>query len=361
MTVLQNKYNEAQLPSEKTQSATSGFPGISDPNTMGKLLMIYPYNQIPGVTPIELKFAPGAIKSGTTDVWAQGKKKLFQLDASVSNMFFRDMVAVLGYVDHPQNVNALHLEVISKFVDGLPAPAFPFQIDSIQQGLGKIAFEKARCAACHIPNQHSLSQNESPRVFQMGLSPNRYLAQNSIQMGAAAFASILGICKNVQNSKMTISIGEHSIFPCDPQFDFKSIIKVWPEGSQGYLANPLDGVWAKAPYLQNSSVPTLWHLLGKAGKESLRPAKFLIGSLDYDTTIMGWEWETAKESVLKINSPALSTYDTQLDGFSNRGHESLDENWVDPSNGESFKLSWDIESESERNELLALMEYLKSL
>ncbi len=29
----------------------------------------------------------------------------------------------------------------------------------------------------------------------------------------------------------------------------------------GYVAPPLDGIWATAPYLHNGSVPTLWHLL----------------------------------------------------------------------------------------------------
>src|SRR5688500_19819908 len=29
----------------------------------------------------------------------------------------------------------------------------------------------------------------------------------------------------------------------------------------GYVAPPLDGVWASAPYFHNGSVPTLWHVL----------------------------------------------------------------------------------------------------
>ena len=31
--------------------------------------------------------------------------------------------------------------------------------------------------------------------------------------------------------------------------------------TRGYVAPPLDGIWASAPYLHNGSVPTLWHLL----------------------------------------------------------------------------------------------------
>jgi len=29
----------------------------------------------------------------------------------------------------------------------------------------------------------------------------------------------------------------------------------------GYVAPPLDGIWASAPYLHNGSIPTIWHLL----------------------------------------------------------------------------------------------------
>lgn len=33
------------------------------------------------------------------------------------------------------------------------------------------------------------------------------------------------------------------------------------DAPEGYVAPPLDGIWASAPYLHNGSVPTLWHLL----------------------------------------------------------------------------------------------------
>ena len=29
----------------------------------------------------------------------------------------------------------------------------------------------------------------------------------------------------------------------------------------GYVAPPLDGIWASGPYFHNGSVPTLWHVL----------------------------------------------------------------------------------------------------
>src|SRR6185295_5791806 len=32
----------------------------------------------------------------------------------------------------------------------------------------------------------------------------------------------------------------------------------------GYVAPPLDGIWASSPYFHNGSVPTLWHVLHSA-------------------------------------------------------------------------------------------------
>ena len=54
----------------------------------------------------------------------------------------------------------------------------------------------------------------------------------------------------------------------------------------GYVAPPLDGVWATAPYLHNGSVPTLAALLDSR----LRQPRFGIGrgDDDYDLGLVGW-------------------------------------------------------------------------
>jgi hypothetical protein len=45
--------------------------------------------------------------------------------------------------------------------------------------------------------------------------------------------------------------------------------------TNGYANLPLDGVWLRAPYLHNGSVPTLWDLLSPA---ATRPASYYRGS-----------------------------------------------------------------------------------
>jgi hypothetical protein len=65
-----------------------------------------------------------------------------------------------------------------------------------------------------------------------------------------------------------------------PPFKFDAYRK-----TNGYANTPLDGVWARAPYLHNGSVPTLWDLLMPVEK---RPAEFYSGYDVYDPKNVGF-------------------------------------------------------------------------
>ena len=80
--------------------------------------------------------------------------------------------------------------------------------------------------------------------------------------------------------------------------------------TDGYANMPLDGVWLRAPYLHNGSVPTLRALLFPEE----RPATFFRGYDVYDWQRVGFVAdgpEAAKEGVI---------FDTRLRGNSNAGH-----------------------------------------
>ncbi len=53
----------------------------------------------------------------------------------------------------------------------------------------------------------------------------------------------------------------------------------------GYIARPLNGIWATAPYLHNGSVPTLYDLLLPAEQ---RPRTFYTGSNEFDPVKVGY-------------------------------------------------------------------------
>lgn len=118
---------------------------------------------------------------------------------------------------------------------------------------------------------------------------------------------------------------------------------------QGYVAEVLDGVWARAPYLHNGSVPTLYHLLVPAS----RPEQFLRGAIQYDTAKVGYVWDPAVTGLVADTSPTLTIYDTRKDGHAGTGH---DRNLV--VDGKLRRLDWSGPQYADA--LKDLIEYLKT-
>lgn len=81
----------------------------------------------------------------------------------------------------------------------------------------------------------------------------------------------------------------------------------------GYANAPLDGVWLRAPYLHNGSVPTLRDLLEPA---DARPKAFYRGDDVYDGSRMGFVHDQPQR-----DGRRFFLYDTRLPGNSNAGHE----------------------------------------
>ena len=102
--------------------------------------------------------------------------------------------------------------------------------------------------------------------------------------------------------------------------------------SKGYVAVPLDGVWARAPYLHNGSVPTLWDLL------------------------------EVPENRPKIFYRAYDVYDQQKAGFVSSGPDAEREGWrfdvgVVGNSNEGHLWGTALTPEEKK----ALIEYLKTL
>jgi hypothetical protein len=108
---------------------------------------------------------------------------------------------------------------------------------------------------------------------------------------------------------------------------------VWRATGQ-YLARPLKGVWATAPYLHNGSVPTLYDLL----HPDRRTARFAVGNREFDPVKIGYRDD------LDATGPNVWIYDTTQPGNSNIGHS-----------GDAFGTSLPEDQKS------ALLEYLKKL
>ncbi len=93
-------------------------------------------------------------------------------------------------------------------------------------------------------------------------------------------------------------------------FGFKSFQKV-----EGYLAEPLDGLWLTGPYLHNGSVPTVADLLEPA---AARPKAFVRGITVLDSEKIGF---VAPACVPGAKLDEGYCYDTSEAGNSPEGHE----------------------------------------
>jgi cytochrome c5 len=111
------------------------------------------------------------------------------------------------------------------------------------------------------------------------------------------------------------------------------------EQPTGYVAPPLDGVWASAPYFHNGSVPTLWHVL----HPDQRPKVWLRSEDGYDTARVGLEVKEFAElpGEAKSADDKRKYFNTALPGKSAAGH--------------------DFPNALSEDERTALLEYLKSL
>ena len=107
---------------------------------------------------------------------------------------------------------------------------------------------------------------------------------------------------------------------------------------QGYMAPPLDGIWASPPYFHNGSVPTLWHVL----HPEQRPTVWTRASIEMDQARVG----------LKVDS-----MDEIPDGTTTRARRQFfnTRDFGKSASGHDFP---NVLSEEER---AAVLEYLKTL
>jgi hypothetical protein len=104
------------------------------------------------------------------------------------------------------------------------------------------------------------------------------------------------------------------------------------KASIGYVAQPLDGIWSRYPYLHNRSVPNLCELLKPA---SDRVTRYYVGTTenvatDFDRECVGYP--TTSVPATWVARERL--FDTRLEGLSNTGHEIF----VDASDAEKRDL-----------------------
>jgi hypothetical protein len=256
----------------------------------------------------------------------------------------------------PRMVNVRIHEPLNPFIDHLPPPPYPFaSVDLGRAKEGKVLF-KASCAECHMPRNQTIYPVATLRV-----DPNRTLVNSSVsRYGLAALVTEACTIFGLNNQ------GKPGADWCVPQGDWQARLDEYfrdtprrvAEGTNGYKADALHGVWAQAPYLHNGSVPTLAHLVCAA----TRPVRFLRGNVHYDEALVGFEWADRPATRYSANDSILvKEYDTTIPGKANTGHTFGGDLCPDTSDLDPVANRKEIESRVLSSKVGALLAYLKTL
>jgi hypothetical protein len=182
---------------------------------------------------------------------------------------------------------------VRAYLLSLEPPAWPHALDEAKAEAGRLVFERT-CAHCH--GSYSAAGDTYPNLI---VALDEVGTDSTMALGAGQFAA-------------------HYIDWFNGSF-FGELAFLAP--APGYVAPPLDGIWATAPYLHNGSVPTLRALLDS----STRP-RFFVRSFDprdYNVADVGWNYRVLERGQDGPPNPGISDkeiYDTTQLGYGNAGH-----------------------------------------
>ena len=178
---------------------------------------------------------------------------------------------------------------IMAFLKAYRPQPYPGPADPDQASAGAIVYAR-QCASCHGDYRATDGR------FELARFPNWIGDVGTDRLRAAAFDRALaeGVSRTVYRDRIAAAAG------------------------RGYVAPPLTGIWASAPYLHNGSVPTLAALLSPA----TRPARFQVGghALDFEQVGLRLAPDGAyPQGYRPFAQPAW--FDTRAPGRGNGGHD----------------------------------------
>lgn len=238
----------------------------------------------------QLPITSEVIPSDVPAWWHLKKKNALFHNGSGRGDFARGMIASNGLtVSDSSKVREIdnNFNDVLAYIHSLEAPIYPYEIDMDKAAIGKQIFEN-KCSTCHgTYGEEETYPNLLVAMDEIGTDP--HLARSNF-----SYAFFVDWYNSSWFAK-----GENAAY-------------LKPEN--GYMAPPLDGIWATAPYLHNASVPTLQDVLDSKNRPEKWKRSFGTGINDYDKSKIGWKYTEETVSGSKI------VYDSTLPGYGNQGH-----------------------------------------
>jgi mono/diheme cytochrome c family protein len=226
-------------------------------------------------------------------IFNQGPRQGMHLhwDGNNTSLAERNLSAAMGAGVTPDTADFDTIDRVANWLLTLRPPPSPHQPDAAAVARGRQIFMD-RCRACH------------------GFQDSRDYVFSGETLGQVEPNSKLGTDPHRLDS-YTERFREFQLahFFAGTPHQFKVFMK-----TDGYANLPLDGLWLRAPYLHNGSVPTLAALLAVPAQ---RPITFVRGNDTPDPVNGGFEAPSCDPR----SPPAHAfCFDTQLPGNRNSGH-----------------------------------------
>ncbi len=273
---------------------------------------------------------------GTVDfpsIWLQGPRqersdgRPMQLhwDGNNDRVEERNLNASLATSALPPIIDHESIECIEQWLYTLEPPPYPFPIDPELAARGAPIYA-SYCAGCHgatgrdfsgryvgfvtpwvqvRTDRHRLDNYTEILAQNMGLT---YAGQKRERRphdcpGGTRFEPREGFPPSALTPRLAALEEEMN------SYRYKHYRK-----TDGYANSPLDGIWLRAPYLHNGSVPTLRALLEPAAR---RPESFYRGNDLYDLVDVGFVSTVAADE----QGRSYFFFETAIQGNGNQGHE----------------------------------------
>jgi mono/diheme cytochrome c family protein len=284
-------------------------PGRFDTFNPEKALLNWPFELLPARETVGLADFPS--------LWLQGPRADLNMhlhwDGNNDKVEERNRSAAFGTGAVPTTLDRKSMTFVAAWLktEANVPPKYPFPIDAPRAEQGRVLYEEY-CAACHGMSGRDFSGGPNGRVGQV--TPIDEIRTDPCRL---------------DNYTHALAAEQGNLYAAYPEERFSHFRK-----TNGYANQPLDGIWLRAPYLHNGSVPTVRDLLNSADE---RPKLFYRGNdvidqrklgfvsdvpgengevfFRYETQCVGPECEAATTSAATVCAPGPWA------GNSNRGHE----------------------------------------
>lgn len=257
----------------------------------GRVDTFNPYKGIQFHWPIDqLPLSELIAASDFPSLWNQKPRDGMYLhwDGNNDSVDERNLSASLGAGVTPVTIDHQRLQRVRDWIWELPPPPYPYAIDQAKAERGRGLYDQY-CVDCHADHRFKNGVVEGSRVGTV----------ENIQ-------AIATDRHRLDSYTYEFAANQYTLYP-HSKYRFKHFRK-----TQGYANHPLDGIWARAPYLHNGSVPSLRDLLDPPED---RPKRFYRGYDVYDQDKLGFVYDVAEE-----NGSRFFLFDTSLPGNGNGGH-----------------------------------------